>query len=728
MKNSTLKYALSYLTRNWSIIPIKPSSKLPLISTWKEYQDRLPTKKEVTKWWTENPDAGIALICGEISGVIVVDIDPKNGGEKASITLEGPTLCAKSGGGGEHIFYKWRKGLTRAKVGIKPGIDIRSDASYIILAPSLHQSGKRYEWTNEGEELMDAPKWLEAEEEKKEFKDSTDWEKFFKENYKWGVQNNTATKLAGKILYETSPELWDTFGIEYFKIWNKKFCTPPLPEKELLTVWNSVKKIHMRGTKPPSKEDEVESDPSNPGAEEEKEIVKAFVKDKIRGTYLLASYIVRKYDIITVGEFEREMFVYREGMYKRAENEVIYPEIQRILAHHVTKNAKAETFHKIADATSHPRSIFTSAALSLIPVKNGVYDFEKKVLLEHSPAYRFTYQFPVIFDAKAKSEKTDVFLKQVLNDDQYQTIQEWMGYYFYRLYSFKKATIFVGEGDTGKTTLLETIMHLVGKENISSVSLQKMTSDKFAAAHLYEKHANLVDELSARDISDTGNFKIATGGGSIAGEYKFGNQFSFQNYSKFTFACNKIPDVKDFDDEAYFNRWMVIRFENTIAKKIPNFIQTLTTEEERSGLFNFAMQGLERLLEQGRFTYAKSAIDTKLEMMRSGSSIATFVAARVEQDVGAEITKEDMYEAYTAHCGMNSLAAETMKMFSSKFLFYVSYATEGLITTLDGRNKPSTRSRGWRNVKIVNAKDDAVAVEGEAIKDDFADFRPVIAK
>jgi len=279
--------------------------------------------------------------------------------------------------------------------------------------------------------------------------------------------------------------------------------------------------------------------------------------------------------------------------------------------------------------------------------------------------------------------------------EQIPTIQEWLGYYFYRSYIFKKAIIFVGEGDTGKTTFLEVITHLLGRENLSSISLQKMTSDKFAAAHLYEKHGNLVDELSAKDISDTGNFKIATGGGSITGEYKFGNQFSFLNFSKFTFACNKIPDVKDFDDEAYFNRWMVMRFEKTIEKKIPNFISTLTTEEERAGLFNYALIGLERLLEQGGFTYGKSAVDTKTEMMRSGSSIAMFSTERVEQEVGAEVSKEDMYDAYTTFCSQRGLAAETIKMLGTKFPFYATYATDGLITGMSGK-----RVKGWRNVKV----------------------------
>ncbi len=699
-----LDHAKQYLAQGWSVIPIKSGLKTPSIPSWLEYQKRQPTLAEITKWWTEHPDDNIALVCGKISGVIVVDIDPKSGGTTEGLQLP-PTLCSRTGGGGQHIFYKWNKDLVGAKVGIKAGIDIRSEASYVVLPPSLHASGSTYEWINEGEDLADPPEWLYKKEVEGE-KEKTDWDAFFKQTKGKGVRNMSATQLAGKILYEMSPEMWDTLGIMLFKQWNKEHNVPSLPERELMTVWNSIKKTHIKNNPVP----EVTDDENDTEIEqEEKEVVRSFLKNKAKGTFTLASYLTRKWNIITVGEKEREMYVYRNGVYFRAENEIIFPEIQRILGDNVTKNAKTETFHKIADMTSHPRSVFSTAPINCIPLANGVYDMDTKMLLPHDSKYRFTYQFPVQFNPNATCSKTDAFLHQVLSPEQYQTVVQWIGYYFYRMYSFKKAIIFVGEGDTGKTTLLETIIHLLGKDNISSVSLHKMTSDKFAAAHLYEKHGNLVDELSAKDITDTGNFKIATGGGSITGEYKFGNQFSFQNFSKFTFACNRIPDVTDFDDEAYFNRWMVIRFGNPIVNKIPNFIATLTTEEERSGLFNLAMEGLRQLLESGGFTYGKSAVETKIEMMKSGSSIAMFTADKIEQEIGNEMSKSDMYDAYTDFCAESGLSAETMDMFGKKFLFYVSYAAEGLITDIE--NGRSKRVRGWRNVRVKPTPEQLVQEE-----------------
>lgn len=406
---------------------------------------------------------------------------------------------------------------------------------------------------------------------------------------------------------------------------------------------------------------------------QEKEIAKLFVKEKVKATYELAKYLTKKYEIVTIGEKEREMYVYQNGYYRRAENLIIYPEIQRILAEQINKNAKSETFHKIADMTSCEREVFTNADLRYIPLSNGVYDLTMRVLLPHDPKYRFKYQFPIEYDKNAVCPKTEAYLDQVLTPTQRATIEEWMGYYFYRNYQFKKALIMVGEGDTGKTTLLEVITYLLGTENISSVSLHKMTADKFAAAHLYEKHGNIVDELSAKDVTDTGNFKIATGGGSITGEYKFGNQFSFVNFSKFTFACNKIPDVEDFDDEAYFNRWMVIRFEKTITKKIPNFIATLTTEEERSGLFNLAIRGLERLLENGKFTYSLTAADTKIEMMKNGSSISAFLQDKIIKDVNGKISNDDLYDAYEEYCDNNNLPCDTKSSLNSKLVLSAPY-------------------------------------------------------
>ena len=452
----------------------------------------------------------------------------------------------------------------------------------------------------------------------------------------------------------------------------------------------------------------------------EEEVIRSlFKKNKKQGTFALAKYIVQKFDIITVGEKEREVFIYQDGIYFQAENKIIYPEIQRVLGDEVDRSSKGETISKIHDMTHHDRSIFTSADPRYIPLANGVYDFQSNILLPHSSEYRFKYKFPIIYNPEATCPNTEAFLKDILNPTQQEIVLEWIGYYFYRIYMFKKAIIFVGAGDTGKTTLLEVITYLLGRENISSISLHKMSSDKFSAAHLYEKHGNIFDELSVKDITDTGAFKMATGGGTVTGEYKFGNQFNFHNFSKFTFACNQIPDVQNTNDEAYFLRWVVIRFENTIKKVIPNFINTLKTEEERSGLFNLAMVGLRRLLDNQRFSYYNNADDTKNEMMRSGSSLAMFVQDMLITEWGNTLTRDEMYDAYVEYCQKKKLAPQTKEMLGRRLTDYANYVSDGTTDIPQAIGKPK-KARVWRNVKLRVTEEKKV--EQDKTDKEFNDF------
>ena len=678
--------AIQYSSLGYSVMPVG-KDKRPVLKSWKYLQKERASDEQLELWFKKK-DTNIGIITGEISGITVIDVDSYQKNHTPYDKFP-ETYTVKTGNGGFQLYYQHQEGLTISANAYPnlPGIDIRGNGGYVVAPPSVtsyekdgKQSGGAYEVIKD---IPLAPFPIHLFPKHKA-----------KPREIVGVpihsRNDSLFTLIRTILSSKKEEVWYSEVLPAVEKINETY-KPPLPLEEVHTTFNSV--VNYERNKRLVQSDGVAN-------EEEKEIRQTFVKNKTQGTYDLAKYMVKKFDIITIGEKEREMFVYREGMYFQAENEIIYPEIQRILGHLVTKNAKNETFHKIADMTAHSRDIFSSASLHFIPLVNGVYDRETKQLLPHDAKYRFTYQLPVKYEPEALCPRTLEFFKQILDEEQQKIVEEWLGYYFHRNYMFKKAIILVGEGDTGKTTFLEVVNYLLGRKNISGVSLQKMTGDKFAAAHMFEKHGNLVDELSAKDINDTGNFKIATGGGSISGEYKFGNQFSFNNFSKLTFACNKIPDVKDFDDEAYFNRWMVVRFNKVIENKVPDFIKTLATEEERSGMFNLAMIGLDRLLAQGKFSYGKTAMDTKRDMMKSGSSIAVFVAEMLIQQKSAEISKEDLYDAYSNFCAERNLAAETPKMLGTKLMFYVSYMSEGHITVA------GKRVRGWRNVALTKQEEE----------------------
>jgi len=114
----------------------------------------------------------------------------------------------------------------------------------------------------------------------------------------------------------------------------------------------------------------------------------------------------------------------------------------------------------------------------------------------------------------------------------------------------KKAGIFRGIPDTGKTTFMNLLGAFIGIENVSNVSLQLLAEGKWHLTYLYNKHSNICDDLSDKDITDSGTFKQVTGRSNIHAEYKFGDQFGFINFAKLSFACNKIPKINsDVDDD-----------------------------------------------------------------------------------------------------------------------------------------------------------------------------------
>src|SRR3989338_880367 len=436
--------------------------------------------------------------------------------------------------------------------------------------------------------------------------------------------------------------------------------------------------------------------------------------DKKDGIFKIAKYITEKYSLKTIGERrEREMYIYENGRYRLGAN-MLRAEIQSMLEELASSHLKNEVIEQIKDLSVTERKEFNVES-NLINIANGVLDITTNSLLDHKNTYLFLHIIPVKYIPEADCPGIKKFLYEILNEEDVAIIQEWLGYALYRSYFIKKALILVGERDPGKTTLIRLFSELLGKENISGVSLQRLVSDKFSAAHLFNKHINIYDDLSFKDVNYNGAFKIATGGGIITGEYKFGEQFQFENYSKLTFACNKIPNVKDTNDDAYFNRWIIIPFNKTVLNPDKFLINKLTTPDELSGLLNFALSGLKRLLDNQEFSYKKEPDEIKTEMLRSGSVIANFAYDCLEEKTDEWVSKDAMYSTFVEYAKSHRLPVETINNLGKKLPQYATYITD--------RKKQDTTTKqqitGWRNVQI---KADFISVENLNSRDSIDIF------
>lgn len=142
------KSALWYAKHGWQIFPLRPRTKEPFygIGVYNATSDT----DQVMDWWRKWPQANIGLHCGG-SGLLALDLDTyKECFAGSSIFIDGDyeTLSSRTGSGGTHLIYRTPEGVKYGnQTGDLPqGIDVRGYGGYIVLPPSVHPNGKRYEW------------------------------------------------------------------------------------------------------------------------------------------------------------------------------------------------------------------------------------------------------------------------------------------------------------------------------------------------------------------------------------------------------------------------------------------------------------------------------------------------------------------------------------------------------------------------------------------------------
>lgn len=238
---TSLTAALSYLNHGWSVIPIIPGEKRPLIESWIEFQKRQPTIEEATNWFQKWPDANIAIIVGRISGLVVIDIDDPIEGEQSFRKYFGGvvTLTVKTPHGIHYYFKHPGDKVISNSIRAAPGLDVKADGGYVLAPPSVG-----YQWIKNT--IVDLPQQtllLDATLKKKV--DLADENPILE-----GGRNNTLTRKAGKLFALGHPKE-EVFTI--CKAFNLAYCKPPLTEFEVRSIVESIgsRELQKQAIAPP---------------------------------------------------------------------------------------------------------------------------------------------------------------------------------------------------------------------------------------------------------------------------------------------------------------------------------------------------------------------------------------------------------------------------------------------------------------------------------------------
>ena len=250
-----LTKALECIKRGWPVLPLhgieddvctcdkedcSSPGKHPIISNGL-YGASLD-EDQIREWWSEHPRANVGIRTGEESGLVVLDIDPRNGGAESLEALESKhgslpeTVQVETGGGGQHYYFKHSGQNVKCRHDfLGKGIDLKADGGYIVAPSSLHASGERYRWAEgkspEDCELADLPQFI-LDGKKKKQSTPTDKGKIYE-----GERNTELTSLAGK-LHQQGYE--KEVMLSVLCETNNNRCVPPLPDSEVEGIVESV--------------------------------------------------------------------------------------------------------------------------------------------------------------------------------------------------------------------------------------------------------------------------------------------------------------------------------------------------------------------------------------------------------------------------------------------------------------------------------------------------------
>lgn len=304
--------------------------------------------------------------------------------------------------------------------------------------------------------------------------------------------------------------------------------------------------------------------------------------------------------------------------------------------------------------------------MDLINLENGMIRVADGVLIPHDPKFLSTVQLPVKHDPAATCQNIEKFVGETFPTDAHSLAWEIPGILMVPATWLQKAILLLGEGANGKSVWLSLLVRFLGKANVSTVSLQRLSNDKFAVARLLGKLANICADLPSDHLSDTSIFKAIVGGDSIPAEYKFKDSFDVVPFARLVFSANHPPRSVD-SSAAFFRRWGVIPFDHTFTpeEQIPRDVldARLQSPEELSGLFNKALEGLRRVQQQQGFSEPASVQAAWQDFHATTDPLAVWLERHTIDDPEVFVTKQILRVAYNAHVEQSGRPAMTAKAF-----------------------------------------------------------------
>ncbi len=400
---------------------------------------------------------------------------------------------------------------------------------------------------------------------------------------------------------------------------------------------------------------------------------------------LLAAELAKEKHIICVNNI---LYIYLEGYYQPAQIEIEKEMIRRVPD--ITSRQRDEVIKYLKILTYKDRDDIKVNPY-IINLMNCRLNITNGNRLDYTPEAIEFERLPVNYDSSVYCSAVDKLLNKVFCADRecMDLFEEILGDCLLHKNIYQKAFLFYGSGSNGKSTILKLIRKLIGPDNVSTVSLDQLSTN-FMAAELENKLVNIGDDINYKPIKDSGTLKKLFSGEPLTVQRKFAPPFVLESYTTHLFSCNEIPRNSDKSDGMY-RRWCFVPFNAKFTKDDPDYdplvFEKVSTPEALSYLLNLAIKGLRRLRRRGYYKEPAVVQEAmRLYAIENNSVLSWIEDEEITREHTLETPRDGLYARYKNWCQLSGVReAVGVKTFYKEICKKYGLSAKSRLRKADGK-------------------------------------------